>query len=192
MALSSSASSGAQDSAAGRGRVSEPVRRVTSGGPRRGDDIGVIGAVFALALPLAAPAAAAPKPTLPPTPPAVAARMSGLFASATPAVRRWVDAEARKLRALPQIDAVSVAADARAGFPAARPALTQGQSDVLASMALYQVLNDLDSELRLALGDTTPAGRAATLDRRAKLVQTLSSLLAKIAKTDESIVQNLK
>jgi hypothetical protein len=152
----------------------------------------VIGAVLALALPLAAPAAAAPKPTLPPTPPAVAARMNGLFANATPAVRRWVDAEARKLRPLPQIDAAPVAADARQAFPAARPPLTPGQADVLASMALYQVLIDLDSELRLSVGDTTPAGRAATLDRRAKLVQTLSNLVARIARTDESIVQNLK
>ncbi|MEO8056245.1 MAG: hypothetical protein ABI768_13890, partial [Acidobacteriota bacterium] len=101
-------------------------------------------AALSLVLPLAA--APAPKPTLPPTPPGVAMRMNGLFATATPAVRAWVDSEARKLRALPQIDGALVTADARQAFPAARPPLTPGQADVLAAMALYQVANDLDSE----------------------------------------------
>ncbi len=146
---------------------------------------------LALVLPLAAPQAAAPRPTLPPTPPDVAARMNGLFASAAPAVRSWVDAEARKLRSLPQFDAALVAADARQAFPAARPPLTPGQADVLAAMALYQVANDLDSEARLAF-DATPEKLAAFQSRKSGILRTLSNLLSKISKTDEAIVQNLK
>ena len=59
-------------------------------------------------------------------------------------------------------------------------------------MALYQVLNDLDSEARLALGEGAADRIAALQGRRNKLIQTLSNLLSKISKTDESIVQNLK
>ena len=141
-------------------------------------------AALALVLPFAA--APAPKATLPPTPTGVAMRMNGLFASATPAVRAWVDAEARKLRALPQIDATLVTADARQAFPAARPPLTPGQADVLAAMALYQVANDLDSEARLA--EPTPEKTS----RKRGVIETLSNIMAKASKTDESIVQNLK
>jgi hypothetical protein len=146
-------------------------------------------AALALVLPFAA--APAPKPTLPSTPPGVAMRMNGLFASATPAVRAWVDAEARKVRGLPQIDGTLVSADARQAFPAARPPLTPGQADVLAAMALYQVANDLDSEARLA-GDAAPERVAYFQSRKSKTIETLSNILAKIPKTDESIVQNLK
>ncbi len=149
-------------------------------------------AALALALPLAAPQAASPRPTLPPTPPDVAARMNGLFARATPTVRSWVGAEARKLRSQPQIDAALVAADARQAFPVVQPPLTPGQADALAAMALYQVLSDLDSEARLAIGEGAAEKIAAQQDRRNKLIQTLSNILRKVSKTDETIVQNLK
>jgi hypothetical protein len=148
-------------------------------------------AALVLAIPLAAPQAASLRPTLPPTPPEVAARMNGLFARATPAVRAWVDSEARKLRSLPQIDGGLVAADARQAFPAARPPLTPGQADVFAAMALYQVANDLDSEARLA-GDPTPEALSRLQSRKSGLIRTLSNILARISKTDEAIVQNLK
>jgi hypothetical protein len=147
-------------------------------------------AVLALVLPFAAPTA--PKPTLPPVPADVATRMNGLFARATPAVRAWVDAEARRLRPVPQLEAPPVAADARQAFPSAQPPLTAGQADTLAAMALYQVLNDLDSEARLALGEGAAERIAALQGRRSRLIQTLSNLLSKVSKTDESIVQNLK
>ena len=134
---------------------------------------------------------AAPRPTLPPTPPGVAMRMSPLFAKATPTVRRWIDDEARKLRSLPP-DGALVAADARQAFAAHTPPLTPGQADTLAAMALYQVLNDLDSEARLAIGDATAERIASLQTRRSKIVQTLSNILSKISKTDEAIVENLK
>lgn len=146
-------------------------------------------AALALVLPFAA--APAPKPTLPPTPPGVAMRMNGLFASATPAVRAWVDAEARKLRGLPQIDGALVTADARQAFPAARPPLTPGQVDVLAAMALYQVANDIDSEARLA-GDATPERVAYFQSRKSKTIETLSNIMSKVSTTQDSLVQNVK
>lgn len=145
-----------------------------------------------LALVLALPVAAGPsaRPTLPPTPPDVAMRMNALFSRATPAVRSWVDAEARKLRSLPQIDGTLVSADARQAFPAARPAPTPGQADALAAMALYQVLNDLDSEARLA-GDA-PERLAQFQTRKRGVLEALSNALSKVSKADEALVQNLK
>jgi hypothetical protein len=146
----------------------------------------------ALVLILAAPAATAPRPTLPPTPPGIAARMNGLFARATPAVRSWVDGEARKLRSLPRVDAALVAADARQAFSALRPPLTSGQADALAGMALYQVLNDLDSEARLAISEGAAEKIALLQDRRSMLISTLSNIMTKVTPTDEAIAQNLK
>ncbi|MBK9062800.1 MAG: hypothetical protein IPL89_06340 [Acidobacteria bacterium] len=146
-------------------------------------------AALALVLPFAA--APAPKPTLPPTPPGVAMRMSGLFATATPAVRTWVDGEARKLRPLPRIDGAVVAADARQAFPAARPPLTPVQADLLAAMALYQVANDLDSEARLA-GDAAPEKLADYQSRKRGVIETLSNIMSKISTTQDSLVQNVK
>jgi hypothetical protein len=148
-------------------------------------------AALALAVPLAAPQAASGRPTLPPTPPDVAARMNGLFAKAAPAVRAWVDAEARKLRSIPQLDATLVAADARQAFPAARAPLTPGQADVLAAMALYQVANDLDSEARLT-EDATPEAFVSFQGRKNVILRTLSTVLARISRLDETIVQNLR
>jgi hypothetical protein len=166
------------------------VRWITAGTKVREDDDGVpLLAAVSLVLPFAA--APAPKPALPPTPPGVAMRMNGLFASATPAVRSWVDAEARKLRSLPQVDAALVAADARQAFPAVRPPLTPGQADVLAAMALYQVANDLDSEARLA-GDASPETLSTFQRRKRGIIETLSNVLSRIARADESVVQNLK
>lgn len=147
--------------------------------------------VLAIVL-LASMPASTPGPALPPTPPDVAARMNGLFAKATPAVRSWVDAEARKLRALPQIDGALVSSDARQGFPAVSPSLTPGQADALAAMALYQVLNDLESEARLTLGDAGPEALARLKSRKSALILTLSNVLTRVSRTDEAIVQNLK
>jgi hypothetical protein len=123
-------------------------------------------ALVAAGLLLAATAAAAvgaPAPGLPmipPTPPDIAAKMSVLFAKASPSVRQWVDAEARKLRPMPAVDLPMVAADARQRFASAAPPLTPAQADVLAAMALYQIAKDLESEARLtqppAKGDLTP------------------------------------
>jgi len=128
-------------------------------------------------------------PALPATPPDVSARVNGLFAKATPAVRAWVDGEARKLRPLPTPDAAILEADARQGFPAAKPPLTQGQADVLAAMAAYQVVNDLDSEARLA-----PSGDAIVkiAERKAAWLKVLSSLLRRISESDAAIVASLK
>ena len=187
MALSSSS---AQDSASRSGAPTGNVRWVTAAADVREDDDRV--PLFAaLSLVLLFAAAPAPKPTLPPTPPDVAAKMSLLFAKASPAVRAWVDAEARKLRALPQIDGALVTADARQAFPAARPPLTAVQADVLAAMALYQVANDLDSEARLA-GDATPERLAAYQSRKRGVIETLSNIMSKISTTQDSLVQNVK
>jgi hypothetical protein len=144
-------------------------------------------AALALALPLAGPAAAA-KPTLPPTPPDVAARMNALFARATPAVRSWVDAEARRLRGSPPPDASALAADARLAFPGTRPPLTPGQADALAAMALYQVVNDLESETRLAAADAL----ARLVERKNTFLRALSILLRRFSDADAAVVTNLK
>lgn len=142
-----------------------------------------------LALVLAAQGAAA-KPTLPPTPPAVAVQMNGLFAKATPAVRTWVDGEARKLRPLPPpADGTAVEADARAAFSSSQPPLGAPQAGALAAMAVYQVVNDLDSEARLAPG---PDALAKLSDRKSAFLRVLSSLLRKFSEADAAFVANLK
>lgn len=148
-----------------------------------------------LALVLALPVAAGPtsRPALPPTPPDVAARMSVLFAKASPPVRAWVDAEARRLRAMPPPDVSALESDARQAFPAAQPPLTPGQVDTLAAMAVYQVVNDIDSEARLV-----PQGPAASetlsklSDRKGAFLRLLSTLLRKTSEADGAIVAGLK
>jgi hypothetical protein len=147
---------------------------------------------FLAVLALALPAAAAPRPTLPPTPPDVSARMNALFARATPAVRTWTGAEARKLRPMPPPDAETLAADARLGFPAAQPPLTPGQADTLAAMAVYQVVSDLDSEARLA--PPGPAGDpiAKLSERKSAFLKVLTALLRKTTDADATVVASLR
>jgi hypothetical protein len=130
---------------------------------------------------------------MPLTPPDVAMKMNGLFAKATPAVRAWVDAEARKLRPLPPPDAALLAADARQTFIAARPPLTPGQADALAAMAVYQAVNDLDSEARLApLNPAASETLGRLSERKSAFLRALSNLLRKLSDTDAAIVSNLK
>lgn len=144
-------------------------------------------AALALALPLAA-IPTAPR-RLPSIPPDVSARMNALFARATPEVRRWADAEARKLRPLPPPDAAALEADARRGFPAAQPPLATGQAAALSAMAAYQVVNDLESEARLA-PDADALARIA--ERKGAFVKLLSALSKKFSDADAAIVSNLK
>ena len=145
-------------------------------------------ALFVLLPLLSAPARDA-RAALPPTPPDVSTRVNAFFAKATPAVRSWVDAEARRLRPLPPPEAVTLEGDARQGFPTVKPPLTPGQADVLAAMAAYQVVNDLDSEARLA-PNADALGKIA--ERKAAWLKLLSSLLRRISETDAAIVANLK
>ena len=150
------------------------------------------GFVLAAALLSTGASVGAPAPAIPSTPPDIAARMSTLFAKASPAVRAWVGAEARKLRPLPPPDASSLAADARQGFPSAQPPLTPGQADTLAAMAVYQVVNDLDSEARLPLGPEAGDALARFSERKSALLKTLSTLLRRVAEADAAIVASLK
>lgn len=149
-----------------------------------------LAAALALALPLAATPAPAAKPKLPPTPPQAGLRMGAIFAKASPAVRAWVDAEARRFRPLPPPDATALETDARQAFPAARPPLTNAQADVLAAMAAYQLLSDLDSEARL--GEETALRFQALSDRKTKLLQTLDGLLRRFSDADAAVVAALK
>jgi hypothetical protein len=119
--------------------------------------------------------------------------MSALFAKASPPVRSWVDAEARRLRTMPPPDVAVLEADARQAFPAAQPPLTPGQVDTLAAMAVYQVVNDIDSEARLV-----PQGPAASealskhSDRKGAFLRILSTLVRKTTEADGAIVASLK
>src|SRR5512140_2314142 len=144
--------------------------------------------ILAASLLEAAAAVGAPatrgRPAIPPTPPDVAAQMSVLFAKASPAVRAWVDAEARKLRPIARIDLPMVAADARQRFASAVPPLTPAQADVLAAMALYQTAKDLESEARLkgpaGTGDLTPQELQALqqlVDRKSQLEMMISNAM---------------
>ncbi len=147
-------------------------------------------AALVLASPLAATPAAAQRPALPPTPPDTAARMNGLFTRATPAVRAFVDGEARKLRSLPPpADGAPVAADALRTFAGRTPQVTPGQADVLAAMAIYQVVSDLDSEARLA---PSPEAVARLAERKAAFLRVLTALLRRLSEADAAIVANLK
>jgi hypothetical protein len=160
---------------------------------------------FALALAAAlAPAdgVAAPHrgPAIPPTPPDLAAKMSALFAKAPPAVRTWVDAEARKLRLIPRVDPAMVSSDARRHFAATHvPALTPGQTDVLAAMAIYQNVKDLESEARLKQladkGDPSPqdmATLAQMMEKKKQMEALIASLLRASSEADAAVVSSLK
>lgn len=143
--------------------------------------------------------AAAPPPSLviPPTPPDLAAKMSALFARASPTVRTWVDAEARKLRPLPRVDPAMVASDARLQFAATHvPALTPGQTDVLAAMAIYQTVKDLESEARLKQladkGDPqSTSAFAQMMERKKQLEALIASLLRASSEAAAAFVSSL-
>ena len=143
--------------------------------------------------------AGAPAPAIPPTPPDVAAKMSLLFAKASPAVREWVDAEARKLRPMPKVDLPMVAADARQRFASALPPLTPAQADLLAGMALYQTAKDLESEARLkqptGKGDLTPQDLQALqqlLDRKSQLELMISNVIRSSYEAGQAAISTLK
>lgn len=143
--------------------------------------------------------AGAPAPTMPSTPPNVAAKMSALFAKASPAVREWVDAEARKLRPMPKVDLPMVATDARQRFASAVPPLTSAQADVLAAMALYQTAKDLESEARFkqppGKGDLTPADLQALqqmLDRKSQLEMMIGNVIRSSYEAGQGAVSALK
>lgn len=155
--------------------------------------------VLAAGLLAAAAAAGAPAPTIPPTPPDVSAKMSTLFAKASPAVRQWVDAEARKLRPMPRVDLPMVAADARQRFASAVPPLTPAQADLLAAMALYQTAKDLESEARLkqpaGKGDLTPQELQALqqlLDRKSQLEMMISNIIRSSFEGGQAAISSLK
>jgi hypothetical protein len=102
---------------------------------------------------------------MPPTPPDVAAKMSVLFAQAPPAVRGWVDLEARKLRAIPKPDLAMVTADARQAFAARTPPLSPAQAEVLAAMALYQTAKDVESAIMTRGASKEAAGETGKDDQ---------------------------
>lgn len=161
-------------------------------------------ASLVLAVPLAATPAAARKPTLPPTPPDVAAKMSALFAKASPSVRSWVDAEARKLRPIQKPELAMVTADARQNFASAVPPLTPAQADVLAAMALYQTAKDIESavvgreRLRDAKGSLDEMSQQDALilqqmmEKRSHLEAMISNVLKASHEAGQSVVSALK
>jgi hypothetical protein len=150
-------------------------------------------------------APAAPgRPTIPPTPPDVAAKMSVLFAKASPAVRAWVDAEARKLRPMPKIDLPMVAADARQRFASAVPPLTPAQADVLAAMALYQTAKDVESAVAMrdglrdaknSLGELNKQDiffLQQAMDQKNQLEAMISNVMRSFSDGAQAIIGNLK
>jgi hypothetical protein len=157
-------------------------------------------ATLALALPLAA----GPKHTLPSTPPDVAAKMSVLFAKASPAVRSWVDAEVRKLRPMPRVELAMVASDARQRFASAAPPLTPAQADVLAAMALYQTAKDVESTFVMrdgsrdkkdSVGDMSQQAMfelQQMMDQKAQLEAMISKVMRASSDTQSALVASLK
>lgn len=144
------------------------------------------------------------RPAMPATPPDVAAKMSVLFAKASPAVRAWVDAEARKLRPMPKIDLPMVAADARQRFASAVPPLTPAQADVLAAMALYQTAKDVESAVAMrdglrdkkdSLGELNQQDMLALqqmMDKKNQLEAMISSVMRSFSDAAQAIIGNLK
>jgi hypothetical protein len=125
--------------------------------------------------------------------------MSALFAKASPAVRAWVDAEARKLRPMPRVDLPMVAADARQRFASAVPPLTPAQADVLAAMALYQTAKDVESEARLrqptGKGDLTPQDLQVLqelIGRKSQLEVTIGNVIRSSFEAGQGAVSALK
>jgi hypothetical protein len=147
----------------------------------------------------AASAEGAAAATIPATPPDVAAKMSALFAKASPDVREWVDAEARKLRRMPKVDLFVVAADARQRFASAVPTLTPAQADLLAAMALYQTAKDLESEARLrqpgGKGDLPPRDQQAVqqlMDKKSQLEMMISNVVRSRYEAGQAAIATLK
>src|SRR5512141_615519 len=191
MALSSS-DSGTQDSAPSNLRLPEPCAR-SHRRDSRGETMDGVNVLLALVLAFPAAAGPSPRPTLPPTPPDLAARMSVLFAKASLPVRSWVDAEARKLRAMPPPDVAVLENDARQAFPATQPPLTPGHVDTLAAMAVHQVVNDIDSEARLVPQGPQAAETLPKLaERKSAFLRILAALFRKTTEADAAFVASLK
>lgn len=91
-------------------------------------------------------------------------------------------AEAMKLP--PQADFGKVAlADVKRKFPG----LSSQQYDVLAFELMHQTVDSMSEQ-----SETQSLELQMTMDRRSKLIDTLSSVLKKISDTGDSVVQNMK
>jgi hypothetical protein len=129
------------------------------------------------------------KPTPRPIPPAVVSqheRMQRLIPA--PAKQKLAQlvpgfrAEAMKLP--PQADFGKVAlADVKRKFPG----LSSQQYDVLSFELMHQTVDSLSEQ-----SETQSLELQMTMDRRSKLIDTLSNVLKKISDTGDSVVQNLK
>lgn len=135
-------------------------------------------------------AAGAPAPRVPPTPPDVAAKMSALFAKAPPAVREWVDVEARKLRPMPKVDLPMAAADARQRFASHLPPLTPGHADVLAAMALYQTAKDIESAIVMSPPDVLLLRQM--MDKKKQLEAMISIVMRSSSDGGQAAIDALK
>ena len=67
------------------------------------------------------------------------------------------------------------------------PGLSNQQYDVLAFELMHQTVDSLNEQ-----SETQSLELQMTMDRRSKLIDTLSNVLKKISDTGDSVVQNLK
>jgi len=129
------------------------------------------------------------KNTLRPVPPAVASQHERVQRLIPPPARQKVGqlvpgfrAEAMKLP--PQADFGKVAlAHVKRKFPG----LSSQQYDVLAFELIHETVAGMSEQ-----SETQSLELQMTMDRRSKLIDTLSNVLKKISDTEDSVVQNLK
>ncbi len=87
-----------------------------------------------------------------------------------------------------------IVAHARAAVTRQFPGMTPEQQDRMAFLALTAAV-EADQELRESMGDLsneTSLKLQTYLDRRSKLMSTLSNLMKKYSETSDSIISNLK
>lgn len=160
----------------------------------------------------AQPPAPAPRPAPPRVapeklgvlPPDADRRFAALKAKVSPGAWSWIEKQARVEAGRPKPDPAALKGEIAKRFGSGLP---PAEVDAVTFLVLAQASRDLESEMRNVLAHAQPTSQPQepskdgnesslrlqmAMDRRSKLIETLSNVLKKIGDTDSSIVGNLK
>jgi hypothetical protein len=116
-------------------------------------------------------------------PPEARARETALLARITPDRRRFVNERAGKT-----VDAAVVRKDAIAAFPGSPPA----DIEAMVFLVMMNAAKQADDDLREIMGETNALRMQMAMDRRAKAMEALSTMMRKMSDTSNGIVENIK
>lgn len=133
------------------------------------------------------------KPFITPIPTAALARAAQLQRQASPQQRAFVD------RAVPLASDIAVVrAEAKSTFPGA----SDSDIETLVFQVMMQASQDADSDLKTAMAEAKGEQNSASsdqqlrlqmlMDRRAKVMEALTTILSRSSQTTETIVKNIK